>query len=52
MKKEKRFNILDYYENVVIRNVTEEQTKIFIDMYGSSGEIYLLQEIHDTDIED
>jgi hypothetical protein len=49
MKKEKRFNVLDYYENIVIGNLTSEQVKSFLDIYGGGSELYLLEEIHDVE---
>lgn len=45
--KEKRFNVLDWAENVVVSNLTEEETKRFIDTYANEYNLFLIEEIHD-----
>lgn len=37
MKEEKRYNLYDWYENLVAADITEEQVTRFIEIYERQG---------------
>ena len=45
--KEKRYNILDWHENVVVGNLNQEQVQQFLDTYTTDYGHFLIEEIHD-----
>jgi len=47
--KEKRFNILDWNENLITGNLNEEQIQLFLDTYTKEGYHFLIEEIHNEE---
>jgi len=48
--KEKRYNILDWNENVVVGNLDQEQVQRFLDTYSIDHGHFLIEEIHNEEV--
>ena len=46
---EKRFNILDFYdESIIVGNLDQEQVETFLNTYMDQG-MFIIEEIHNTE---
>jgi hypothetical protein len=47
--KEKRYNILDWNENVVVGDLDQEQVQRFLDTYSTDYGHFLIEEIYEEE---